>query len=84
MSPFDTASASETARRLEQGLADLPVAQREALLLVAVEGFSPVEAATIVGVRPETARQRLSRARAQIARMLEAGWTIREPKEEIP
>ena len=77
-SPLDATVASETGRRLEQALADLPVAQREVLLLVAAEGFSPVEAAAIIGVRPEAARQRLARARARIARTLEAGWTMRE------
>jgi RNA polymerase sigma-70 factor (ECF subfamily) len=80
--PHDTAAASETGRRLEQVLAELPVAQREIMLLVAVEGFSPTDAAAIIGVRAETARQRLSRARTQIARRLQTGWTIGTPRRE--
>jgi RNA polymerase sigma-70 factor (ECF subfamily) len=83
-SPFEAAAASETERRLEEALSALPVAQREILLLVAVEGFSPAEAAAIAGVRPEAARQRLSRARALLARVLETGWTMREPNGETP
>jgi DNA-directed RNA polymerase specialized sigma24 family protein len=48
------------------------VACREALLLVATEGLSPAEAAVVCGVSPEAMRQRLSRARALLARRLEA------------
>jgi DNA-directed RNA polymerase specialized sigma24 family protein len=40
------------------------------LLLVGVEGFTPGEAAVICGVTPETLRQRLSRARAQLGRAI--------------
>ncbi len=66
-SPLDLAVASQAERRLEAALAALPVAQREILLLVAVEGFSPTQAAEILSLRPEAARQRLRRARAAIA-----------------
>jgi RNA polymerase sigma-70 factor (ECF subfamily) len=71
-SPFETAAASETGRRIESALATLPVAGREALLLVAVEGLSPAEAAQVCGITPEALRQRLSRARAMLAKRLEA------------
>jgi RNA polymerase sigma-70 factor (ECF subfamily) len=70
-SPFDQAAAVELRRRLEDALARLPTAQREALLLVAVEGFTPSEAAGIVGLRPEALRQRLSRARARLQVLLQ-------------
>lgn len=69
-SPFEEASVGELQRRLERGLAALPPLQREVLLLVGVEGFTPGEAAAICGVTPETLRQRLSRARAQLARAI--------------
>ncbi len=70
-SPFESTVASETGRRIEAALADLPVAYREALLLTSVEGMRPAEAAMVCGITPEAMRQRLSRARAAIARRLE-------------
>ncbi len=70
-SPFEEAAAGELERRVEQALARLPAASREVILLVAVEGLSPSEAARICGVTSEALRQRLSRARAMLARELE-------------
>ncbi len=58
-------------RRIEEALAALPAAYREALLLVAVEGMKPAEAAAVCGVTPEAMRQRLSRARAVVASQLD-------------
>ena len=72
-SPFDWTAANETERRLEAALRALPVSCREALLLVAVEGQSPGDAATICGVSPEAMRQRLSRGRALLAKKLDEG-----------
>lgn len=71
-SPFEDAVASETERRIETALATLPVACREALLLVGTEGMSPAEAAAVCGISPVAMRQRLSRARALLTRRLEA------------
>jgi RNA polymerase sigma-70 factor (ECF subfamily) len=76
-SPHDDAAGRETARRLEDALAALPIAEREMVLLVGVEGFGPSEAAAIAGIRPEAARQRLSRARARLARALEVSFVVR-------
>ena len=70
-SPFEWTAANEIERRLETALGTLPVSCREALLLVAVEGQSPSEAAVICGVTPEAMRQRLSRARALLAKNLD-------------
>ena len=67
-SPFEEAAAGELERRVERALAALPARYRETLLLVAVEGFTPAEAAAICQVSPENLRQRLSRARAMLAR----------------
>jgi RNA polymerase sigma-70 factor (ECF subfamily) len=69
-SPLEIVEASETERRLATALASLPLAHREALLLVGVEGLQPTEAAEICGVTAEAMRQRLSRARALLARRL--------------
>jgi RNA polymerase sigma-70 factor (ECF subfamily) len=70
-SPFESTVASETGRRIEVALAGLPALYREALLLVAIEGMQPAEAAMVCGITPEAMRQRLSRARTAMARRLD-------------
>jgi RNA polymerase sigma-70 factor (ECF subfamily) len=70
-SPFELAVANETGRRIETALAELPSLYREALLLVAIEGMGPAEAAMVCGITPEAMRQRLSRARDAMARRLD-------------
>lgn len=69
-SPFEEAAGHELGRRLEAALAELPLAYREALLLVAVEGLKPSDAAQVCGVSGEAMRQRLSRGRAMLAERL--------------
>lgn len=71
-SPFEATAASELERRVESALASLPRTYQEVLLLVAADGMTPAEAAAVCGVRPETMRQRLSRARALLAARLDA------------
>lgn len=85
-SPFEATAASETDRRLEAALAALPAASREVILLVAVEGMRPAEAAAVCGITPEALRQRLSRARAQLARDLDDGPLLQTPilREVMP
>lgn len=82
-SPLESLTSSEAEQRIEAALGTLPVACREALLLVGVEGMRPAEAAVVCGITPEAMRQRLSRARALLAaRLEEAGapqlTTLRE------
>jgi RNA polymerase sigma-70 factor (ECF subfamily) len=72
-SPFESAAATESERRIEAALAALPVPYREALLLVGVHGLSIAEACGICAISPEAMRQRVSRARARLARRLAAG-----------
>ena len=69
-SPFDLVAASEAEARVAAALRTLPLAYREALLLVAVEGLPHAEAAAICGVTTEAMRQRVSRARALLTREL--------------
>ncbi len=69
-SPLQEVEMQEAHRRVATVLASLPLAYREALLLVSVEGLRHAEAAEICGVTPEAMRQRLSRARAIFARRL--------------
>jgi RNA polymerase sigma-70 factor, ECF subfamily len=71
-SPFEETAANEADRRLESALAELPATSREVLILVGIEGLTPAEAAVVCGVSPEALRQRLSRARAQLAKWLDA------------
>jgi RNA polymerase sigma-70 factor (ECF subfamily) len=55
---------------LKAALSHLPVEQREALLLVAAQGFSYEEAAEICGTRIGTIKSRVHRARAELAELL--------------
>lgn len=71
--PLAHAAASQAARRLEAALATLKPMYREAFLLVAVDGMTPAQAATVLGLRPDALRQRLARARATLAEALEEG-----------
>lgn len=68
--PFELLEAGEAQRRVAGELATMPVIYREALVLVALEGLRPFEAAEICGVSSETMRQRLSRARSLLAERL--------------
>jgi len=77
-SPLDMASLSEFEQRLEAALALLPPKYREVLLLVGVEGLRPLEAALVCGISPESLRQRLSRARQLISRLLAGQDAYRE------
>jgi RNA polymerase sigma-70 factor (ECF subfamily) len=71
-SPFETTAASELERRIERALTSLPMAAREVLLLIGVAGLEHSDAADVCGITPEALRQRLHRARAMLARELEA------------
>jgi RNA polymerase sigma factor (sigma-70 family) len=69
-SPFEAYADSQNQLALERAFAALPPAYREVALLVGVEGIAPTEVATILGLRPDAVRQRLARARAQLAESL--------------
>jgi RNA polymerase sigma-70 factor (ECF subfamily) len=84
-SPFEATAARELERRVERALASLPAASREVLLLVGVAGLDQSDAADVCGITPEALRQRLHRARALLARALEADTRAGEPAlGEIP
>lgn len=70
--PFEAAAAGEAMRRVERALVRLPQPAREAIALVAGEMLTPQEAAEVVGISPEAFRQRLSRARGQLAAQVKA------------
>ncbi|WP_163269065.1 sigma-70 family RNA polymerase sigma factor [Chelativorans alearense] len=60
---------AETARAIQE----LPMEQREALLLVAVEEMSYAEAAAVLAIPIGTLMSRLGRARAALRRLTETG-----------
>lgn len=79
-SPFEATAANETERRLESALGRIPIKYREALLLVAVEGLEPAEAAQVLGLRPDALRQRLARARSMLREELLTPTHKRKPR----
>jgi RNA polymerase sigma-70 factor (ECF subfamily) len=76
-SPARVTEGRELGALLERALASLAAHDREALLLVGVEGMTPADAAAVCGLRPEAFRKRLERARARLAAAL---GTLQQPK----
>ena len=75
--PDEATDAARAMHRLEIAMARLAPAHREVLLLIGVEGFDQEQAAGILGVRYDALRQRLARARAQLAAALEKMDVVR-------
>ena len=69
-SPLDAVADSQAQLALERAFAGLAPTYREVALLVGVEGMQPAEVAEILGLRPDAVRQRLARARTQLAESL--------------
>jgi RNA polymerase sigma-70 factor (ECF subfamily) len=63
-------TASRQLHELERALARLPIEQREAILLVGLEGMRYDEAAEVLEVPIGTVRSRLSRGRDALRRLL--------------
>jgi RNA polymerase sigma-70 factor, ECF subfamily len=61
---------SDTALDVRAALAQLPVEQRAALVLVDVQGYSIAEAAAVLGVAEGTVKSRCARGRARLASLL--------------
>jgi RNA polymerase sigma-70 factor (ECF subfamily) len=57
----------DTAMLVREALADLPIEQRAALVLVDVQGYAVSEAAEILGVAEGTIKSRCARGRARMA-----------------
>lgn len=68
--PDARADAARAMERLERAMEALPPASREVLLLVGVEGFEQEQVAEMLGIKYDALRQRLARARAQLAERL--------------
>jgi RNA polymerase sigma-70 factor (ECF subfamily) len=69
-SPLEAIADSQAQVAMERAFAALAPAYREVALLVGVEGLPPAEVAQILGQKPEAIRQRLARARTQLAEAL--------------
>ena len=63
-----------------RALAQLPLDQREALILVGAQGFSYEEAANVCGCAVGTIKSRVNRARARLAALL----SVADPSEIGP
>ena len=68
--PLDAIDRRETQLVVTAALAELPVDQREAVLLVDVEGWSVDEAAVMLGCPAGTVKSRCFRGRAKLAKRL--------------
>jgi RNA polymerase sigma-70 factor (ECF subfamily) len=67
----DPAEVVQSRDSLARALASLPTGQREAVVLVEWLGMDQGDAATALGIKPGSVRARLSRAKADLRRMLE-------------
>ena len=65
-----TSGLSPDARRMLDAIVALPEDEREVFELVAIQGLTHTEAATVVGVSEKTVQRRLNRARALLAQRL--------------
>jgi len=68
--PLEALADSQAQLALERAFAGLAPGYREVALLVGVEGLAPAEVAEILGLKPDAVRQRLARARGQLAEAL--------------
>jgi len=68
--PGDRMAERETAMEVERALAELPVEQRTALILVDIEGMPVNEAALALGIPVGTVKSRCHRGRARLAVLL--------------
>jgi RNA polymerase sigma-70 factor, ECF subfamily len=64
-------SASRKMAELDRALAELPLEQRQVILLVGLEGMCYEEAAEILGVPVGTVRSRLSRGRSGLRELID-------------
>ncbi|TYP87856.1 RNA polymerase sigma factor [Blastococcus xanthinilyticus] len=81
----DPAAVSEVraeSRRVRAALAGLPDDDRELVTLIAWEGLTPAEAATVLGVSAGTARVRLHRARTRLRTALATPTAAEESDRE--
>ncbi len=69
--PDDAIAAGLDVARVNAAMSKLPEAFCEVIALCACEGLGADDAAVVLGISPEAARKRLSRARAALAALLD-------------
>ena len=77
--PDELLAAARSREVLERALAALSPDDRELLLLVAVEGLRPQDAAEVLGLRPEALRKRLERARGRLRDLIDRAASAQAP-----
>src|SRR5690242_3234760 len=82
MTASPVAIAKLELRDLERALEKLPTEQREAILLVGLEGLAYEEVAAILKVPVGTVRSRLSRGRDQLRRLMGMPEKLRDGERE--
>jgi RNA polymerase sigma-70 factor (ECF subfamily) len=75
-------TASRQLHELRRALAQLPDEQREAILLVGLEGLSYAETAAILAVPVGTVRSRLSRGRDNLRRLMDMPERAPSPRAQ--
>lgn len=75
----DAMANRELQIELERALAELPDAQRSAIVLVDVEGYSVEDAAAVLQCPPGTVKSRCARGRAKLAKRLSS---VRNPEAD--
>lgn len=76
-------TAPESANTISERVLRIPPRHRQAFLLTALEGFSPEEAAQILGEQPDSLRDLISRAQADIENVLATDVLIIEDEPVI-
>jgi len=79
----DRLAERDTALVVEEALAQLPVEQRAAIMLVDLEGYSVADTAGMLGVAEGTVKSRCSRGRARLAVILRSPGSLDEPARNL-
>lgn len=71
LSPHESAASNELAKMVQAALARVPVDLREAVILRDLQDMDYKEIACVLGIPEGTVKSRISRGRAELARLLE-------------
>lgn len=80
--PRDPIGERDTAIAVESALAQLPVEQRTAIVLVDIQGYPVAEAARVLEIAEGTVKSRCARGRARLAPLL-ADLRNRDPAAAV-
>jgi RNA polymerase sigma-70 factor (ECF subfamily) len=87
--PEEICRITEIHRIVAEGIRQLPPRLREAIQLVELDGLSPADSSQVLGIRQNTFKSRISRARQKIAHRLQQSFqtpprTLPQAAGEIP